>query len=97
VVGYKDIEKKREYQRHWAKKRSDKGRKALSEILSKGCVACGENHPACLDFHHTDPGNKEFNVAWALRHRSTEAVVREAKKCIVLCANCHRKLHAGVG
>jgi hypothetical protein len=58
------------------------------------CEKCGENHPACLDFHHTNPKNKEFSLAYA-RHggHGKARILEEISKCEVLCSNCHRKLH----
>ena len=55
---------------------------------------CGENHPACLDFHHKDKKDKSFNVAiMASSGYSIEKIKEEIAKCIVLCSNCHRKEH----
>jgi len=58
------------------------------------CTTCGENHPATLDFHHLvkDPTNKKIN---ALTRNGAYKKAREEikNKCIVLCANCHRKHH----
>jgi len=56
------------------------------------CFECGETHLATLDFHHTDPTGKEFGVA-NFGGKSITKIKDEIKKCIVLCANCHRKLH----
>ncbi|NIQ13862.1 MAG: hypothetical protein GTO02_05505, partial [Candidatus Dadabacteria bacterium] len=30
------------------------------------CEQCGEDHPACLDFHHEDRENKEFTIPQAI-------------------------------
>lgn len=70
-------------------------KKVYSELKSKlKCVKCGENHPACLDFHHTDPTTKEYSIArMAGEGRSMVSIKKEMDKCIVLCANCHRKIH----
>ena len=58
------------------------------------CEMCGENHPACLDFHHKDKKDKSFNVAiMASSGYSIEKIKEEIAKCIVLCSNCHRKEH----
>jgi len=58
----------------------------------KGCQECGEDHPACLDFHHID--EKDDSI-WNMAHnnRSKDSIRDEMSKCIVLCANCHRKEH----
>lgn len=58
------------------------------------CIQCGENHPACLDFHHIDSKTKEHTISLMIGGTySIDAVKKEIDKCEVLCANCHRKLH----
>lgn len=58
------------------------------------CVKCGENHPACLEFHHNDPNKKEYNVSKIVNSTySIKTILKEIKKCTVLCSNCHRKEH----
>jgi len=58
------------------------------------CNRCPETHIACLEFHHSDPTKKEFNVSIQIRGTySIEKIKKEIEKCEVLCANCHRKLH----
>lgn len=65
----------------------------ISEIKSKlKCSQCGENHPATLDFHHLNPKEKVFNIGHHVTNNK-ETILKEIEKCIVLCANCHRKLH----
>lgn len=55
---------------------------------------CGETHPATLDFHHTDPSIKEVSINKAVAQGwSIERLNTEMSKCVILCANCHRKLH----
>jgi hypothetical protein len=58
------------------------------------CVLCGETHPACLVFHHRDAEEKEFAISEATTNRySLKKIVREIKKCDLICANCHAKIH----
>ena len=57
------------------------------------CETCGENHPACLDFHHIDPSLKEDSINRIKQRYSLEYLKKEIEKCKVLCSNCHRKLH----
>ena len=57
------------------------------------CSVCGENHPATLDFHHVDPNEKEHSIDRLVRNCSWKTIERELEKCVVLCANCHRKHH----
>jgi len=59
------------------------------------CARCGENHPACLVFHHRDPMTKEIAIAVAIRRSwGRKRILAELAKCEVLCANCHAKHHA---
>jgi hypothetical protein len=63
----------------------------------KGCKFCQENTPVCLDFHHVDPNIKDWNISVMSRSASSIATIKkEIDKCIVICSNCHRKLHAGI-
>lgn len=60
------------------------------------CSECGyDKCKEALDFHHIDPEGKEFILAaaWTL---SEQRIKEEVAKCVVLCANCHREVHAGV-
>lgn len=58
------------------------------------CSKCDENHPATLEFHHIDPSKKDFAISKMRNaYRSKEKALEEISKCIVLCANCHKKLH----
>ena len=60
--------------------------------LSKGCEICGYNKcEDALEFHHN--GDKEFNISDS---KSLKRVKEEIKKCILLCSNCHRELHAKI-
>lgn len=59
------------------------------------CEQCGENRPWVLDFHHKD-GHKEGrerSIALMINNCSKEDILEEIKKCMVLCANCHRDVH----
>ena len=76
-------------------------RRRIKEILIEEaggrCVACGYDRlPAALHFHHLDPATKEFGLAARGLSRSLEAARDEAKKCILLCGNCHAEVEAGV-
>lgn len=59
------------------------------------CKVCGESEPVALDFHHLDPKEKDFEPS-NLKTYSRGTIKREVRKCVVLCANCHRKVHAGL-
>jgi hypothetical protein len=58
------------------------------------CERCGEDHPACLQFHHEDPDKKVasvYSLVW--QGYSWETINEEIEKCEVLCANCHLRHH----
>ena len=58
------------------------------------CIECGEDHPACLTFHHRDPNEKDCSIAHMMScRRSKKAILEEIEKCDCLCSNCHLKLH----
>ena len=70
--------------------------KSLKQELS--CASCNEDHIACLVFHHLDPSKKDFDVSKCTRNQYSKLkVLQEIEKCVVLCSNCHRKLHYMVG
>ena len=56
------------------------------------CIVCGEDDPVVLDWHHIDPATKSDAVA---RCRTFPLAKAEIAKCTCLCANCHRRHHAG--
>lgn len=61
------------------------------------CPQCGEDADCCFDFHHRNPAEKKFVVSSApTRGVSLDTLKKEIVKCDILCANCHRKLHAGI-
>ena len=57
------------------------------------CTHCGFSHIAALDFHHEDPSTKLGNVHRFISNGQFAKAYEEIKKCIVLCANCHRIHH----
>lgn len=60
----------------------------------RGCTRCDEDDPRCLDFYHLNEDEKEMAVGKMVSFGySKERIEREIKKCLVLCANCHRKEH----
>ena len=61
------------------------------------CEGCGYTGPAALfEFHHRDPKTKDFGLSEHGIPRRWEKIVVELAKCVMLCANCHREVHAGV-
>ena len=61
------------------------------------CVLCGYSRTMeALQFHHRDPATKEFHIAHRGAARSIAKARAEAEKCILLCANCHAEVEAGI-
>lgn len=60
-----------------------------------GCRLCGEKAYVALDLHHVDMTTKEENPSKLVAH-TTKRLKAEIRKCVVLCATCHRKVHAGL-
>lgn len=59
---------------------------------SVGCVRCKENDPRCLDYHHLNEKKKKFSIGSIASSIPDHAVIIEMKKCVVICANCHRQV-----
>jgi hypothetical protein len=61
------------------------------------CRLCGYSRSqAALVFHHVHPARKRFGLARAGASRSLARAREEARKCLLLCANCHAEVEAGV-
>ena len=58
------------------------------------CAKCGDTRGYVLDYHHTDPSQKENTIARMTSNKYTlDKIYQEIEKCICLCANCHREFH----
>jgi hypothetical protein len=61
------------------------------------CVICGYDRcNAALEFHHLDKALKSFGFSRNGIIRSWDSIVKELDKCVLICANCHREVEAGV-
>jgi transposase len=69
----------------------------LVEEAGGACVLCGYSRSAAaLQFHHLDPADKTFHISQGGIARSVAVARAEAAKCVLLCANCHAEVEAGV-
>ena len=71
----------------------------LRAIQYKGgkCSNCGYNRCiAALDFYHLDPTQKEFGISMDGITRSWIRIQSELDKCVLVCSNCHREIHAKI-
>jgi transposase-like protein/DNA-directed RNA polymerase subunit RPC12/RpoP len=72
-------------------------RETLVREAGGRCATCGyDSYVGALQFHHLDPSAKEFGLSSRGVTRSLESLRAEAKKCILLCANCHAEVEAGL-
>ena len=106
---YKDVSvrksKHKEYSRKHYEKTQEETKKRTKETKAREkakwyafkstlkCAHCGFFHIAALDFHHEDPATKDGNVHEFVSNGQFAKAYEEIKKCIVLCANCHRIHH----
>lgn len=60
------------------------------------CALCGYGRwVGALQFHHLDPSRKEFSISQRGHSRSLARSRAEARKCVLLCANCHAEVEGG--
>ena len=91
---YRNKEKIRLKKNLQQKQRLSKKQQWLVEYKNdKSCIICGESFNNCLEFHHIDPTTK-YKAISSLE--SIKLIQEEIKKCIIVCANCHRKIHGNV-
>jgi hypothetical protein len=58
------------------------------------CDRCSIGDYRVLEFHHIDGKDKDFSIAVARNNNlSLDKIKQEIKKCVILCANCHRITH----
>ena len=75
--------------------RRKKVRQMAIEYKGGKCERCGYNRcPDALEFHHKDLSKKDFGISKKGYTRSWKRVAAELDKCLMVCANCHRELHA---
>jgi 5-methylcytosine-specific restriction endonuclease McrA len=77
------------------RKRRKKVRQMAIEYKGGRCQKCGYDFCVdALEFHHSDSSEKDFSISEKGYTRSWSKVREELDKCILLCANCHREVHA---
>lgn len=65
-------------------------------VMGGKCQCCGyDKCITALEFHHLNPEEKDFTFGTNC-NRSWQTTRNEIQKCILVCANCHREIHAGL-
>ena len=68
----------------------------LLYVMGGKCQICGyDKCQHALEMHHINPEEKEFSIGQNT-NLATEKVLNEAKKCVLVCANCHREIEYGL-
>jgi len=63
----------------------------VNELKNVPCADCHQRFPHyVMDFDHKDRKSKVDTISSMVRHRKSEAVLEEIKKCEIVCSNCHR-------
>ena len=79
------------------RKRRKKIRQMAVEYKSGRCQKCGYSRCVeALEFHHYDSSGKDFSISEKGYTRSWPKMKEELDKCMLLCANCHREVHAQI-
>ncbi|HWX73655.1 MAG TPA: helix-turn-helix domain-containing protein [Solirubrobacteraceae bacterium] len=61
------------------------------------CRLCGyERCFGALQFHHLDPTTKRFGLSVRGLTPSIATLRDEARRCVLLCSNCHAEVEAGI-
>jgi hypothetical protein len=69
----------------------------LVKIFGGKCVVCDySKYAGALEFHHLNPNEKEFGIADKGLTKAYKILLVEAKKCILVCSNCHQEIEAGI-
>jgi hypothetical protein len=78
-------------------RRRRKVRAILVEEAGGRCCVCGYDRcMAALAFHHVDPASKTLEMNAKGVALAIETLPEEAKKCVLLCANCHAEVENDV-
>jgi transposase len=70
--------------------------KLAAEAGGRCCVCGYDKYLGALTFHHLDPGQKRLGLASGGLTLSLRTLRAEAQKCVLLCANCHGEVEAGI-
>lgn len=91
-------EKNKQKVKEYTLERKRNGYQQLREYKADcGCALCDEKEAICLDFHHIKSEEKEHSISNMVADgKSMSKIMKEIEKCVVVCSNCHKKIHAGI-
>lgn len=88
MVGERSLDRDDEQHAAHELARYYKRRAEFISSLGNKCTWC--NSVDFLEFHHLDPGDKEFNIG-SIWSYSKDKIEKELLKCVLLCKECHDK------
>jgi len=72
-------------------------KKMIVEHFGNKCNDCEQTFPQYVyEFHHLDPKQKDVNPSKAIGY-GEEKMWKELNNCVMLCSNCHKIRHYGLG
>lgn len=81
----------------WVIENRRRKKKRLVEEFGGKCLICGyKKYEGALDFHHLNAKEKSFALSVKGLSYSWDSIVTEAKKCVLVCKNCHTEIEAGI-
>jgi len=81
----------------WVINSRRKKKAELVKMFGGKCRACSYNrYIGALDFHHTNPSDKAFALSVRGLCYAWKDVLKEARKCVLLCKNCHAEVENGI-
>lgn len=74
-----------------------RAKRTLVDEAGGACAICGYDRCVrALEFHHVDPATKRFGLGSRGLAQAMDKLRAEVAKCVLLCANCHAEVEAGV-
>lgn len=85
---------KSEHVKQWRKNMKQK----IVTAMGGKCQICDYNKcNDALELHHLNPNEKEFGIGAVMaKPIKWSKIAEEAKKCILLCSNCHKEVHKNI-
>lgn len=103
--------KKKVYREYYKKHREELLKKERAKLdkryeflekegLLTDCIICGfpKEKRNAIHFHHIDPKEKDTTIGLMIQRIKKypdEVLIKEVKKCVCMCANCHMLYHGG--
>jgi transposase-like protein len=61
------------------------------------CCVCGyDRYVGALEFHHLDPSQKRLEISRNGVALALDTLRAEARKCVLVCRNCHAEIEGGI-